>query len=108
MSSDDSIGTTNRIAHMTTLGADMNISIEDLEKNLKLEKLDSIYVFYGEEKFLLDNSLKKIKKIFGNLITGINYIIIDENNINELISDIETPAFGYEKKLIIVKASGIL
>mgnify|MGYP003309090769 CR=1 FL=1 len=30
------------------------------------------------------------------------YIQIDETNVKNLISDIETPAFGYEKKLIIV------
>lgn len=86
----------------------MNISVDDLEKKLKLEQLDSIYVFYGEEKFLMDNAIKKIKKIFGDLVLGINFITIEENNIGELIADIETPAFGYEKKLIIVKNSGIL
>ena len=31
----------------------------------------------------------------------------DENNVSELISDIETPSFGYEKKLIIVRNSGL-
>ena len=35
-------------------------------------------------------------------------INIDDTNISELISDIETPAFGYEKKLLIVRNSGIL
>lgn len=84
------------------------MTIEELEKQLNNKQLESIYLFYGEEQFLLDNSVKKIKKIFGDLVVGINYIVIDENNIKELISDIETPAFGYEKKLIIVKNSGIL
>ncbi len=36
---------------------------------------------------------------------GINYIMLDETNINQLISNIETPAFGYEKKLIIARNS---
>ena len=44
-----------------------------------------------------------MKKVFGELVKGINYIIIDENSIQELIADIETPAFGYPKKLIIAK-----
>ena len=39
---------------------------------------------------------------------GINYIQIDESNVEELITDLQTPAFGYEKKLIIVKNSGLL
>ena len=81
---------------------------ENLEKELKQGILHSIYLFYGEETYLLENAVKKIKKIFGNLILGINYIQINETNANGLISDIETPAFGYDKKLIIVKNSGIL
>lgn len=39
---------------------------------------------------------------------GINCIQIDESNVEELITDLQTPAFGYEKKLIIVKNSGLL
>lgn len=85
-----------------------NLTIDDLEKELKLNKLRSLYLFYGEELFLLESSLKKIKTIFGEMVKGINYIVIDETNINELIADVETPAFGYEKKLIIVKNSGLL
>ena len=42
------------------------------------------------------------------LFYGINYIQIDETNVEELISNIETPAFGYEKKLVIVKNSTLL
>ena len=84
------------------------IKIEDLEKELNQGILKSIYVFYGEELFLLENSLKKIRNLFGECIKGINYIPIDETNIGEIISDIETPAFGYEKKLIIARNSGIL
>lgn len=38
---------------------------------------------------------------------GINYIIIDESLVNDLIYNIESPAFGYDKKLIIVKDSGL-
>lgn len=84
------------------------MTIEILEKGLKEKKLDSIYLFYGEERFLLDSIVKKIKKIFGELLIGINYIQINETNIKDLIYEIETPAFGYEKKLIIIKNSGIL
>jgi len=83
------------------------MTVEELEKELKTEKLHSLYLLYGEEEYLLQTSVKKIKKIFGELINGINYIQIDEKNVDKLISDIETPAFGYEKKLIIVKNSDL-
>ena len=83
------------------------MKIEDLEKELKQGKLYGIYLLYGEETFLLENSLKSIKKLFGEKITGINYILLDDTNINGIISDLETPAFGYEKKLIIAKNTGL-
>ena len=84
------------------------MTIQELEKELKLNILEGVYLLYGEETFLLESSLKKMKKLFGELILGINYIQIDETNVEELISDLETPAFGYEKKLVIVKNSGLL
>ena len=79
------------------------MTIESLEKELKQGKLNSLYLLYGEELYLLESSLKRIKTLFGECIKGINYILIDEQNIQEIIDDIETPSFGYEKKLIIAR-----
>ncbi len=62
-----------------------------------------IYLLYGEERYLLENKIKRIKKEFGELVKGINYIQIEETEVDNIISDIETPAFGYEKKMILVK-----
>lgn len=78
---------------------------EQLEQELKQEKLRNIYLLYGKEEYLLEMCVKKIKKIFGEMLLGINYIQIDDTNINTLITEIETPSFGYEKKLIIIKNS---
>ena len=44
------------------------MTIAELEKELKTNQLDGIYVLYGEENFLLESSLKKMKKIFGEII----------------------------------------
>ncbi|MDE5830521.1 MAG: hypothetical protein K2H53_02320 [Clostridia bacterium] len=42
-----------------------------------------------------------MKKLF-----GINYIELDEENtVNSLMQEIQTPPFGYPKKMIIVKNS---
>lgn len=84
------------------------LTIENLEKELKNGKMQNLYLLYGEEIFLLETCVKKIKNLFGDYTKGINYINIDETNYNELISDIETPSFGYEKKLIIAKNTGLL
>lgn len=83
------------------------VSIENLEAELKNGTLASLYLLYGEELFLLESNLNKIKKLFGECIKGINYILIDSNNVSNIISDIETPAFGYEKKLIIARNTGL-
>jgi len=83
------------------------MEIEKLEKKLNNGELDSIYLLYGEEQYLLETIVKKIKKLFGETVKGINYILLDETNIEQVISDIETPAFGYEKKLIIAKNTGL-
>ncbi|MBO5478299.1 MAG: hypothetical protein J6A04_01010 [Clostridia bacterium] len=83
------------------------MTVEELEKKLKNEELESIYLFYGEETYLMDTCVKRIKKLFGELVKGINYIEIDDTNLEQLISDLQTPAFGYPKKIVIVKNTGI-
>ena len=84
------------------------VALDKLEKDLQQGILKSLYLLYGEEHYLIDTCLKKIKKLFGECIKGINYITIDETNYKEMIQDIETPAFGYPKKLIIARNTGIL
>ncbi len=84
----------------------MELTYDALEKSISNE-LKSIYLLYGPEQYLVDTCINKIKKKFGEKVLGINYILLDETNVDSLISDIEVPAFGYEKKLIIVKNSGL-
>ena len=66
-----------------------------------------IYLLHGEDSFLIEQFVKKLKKDFGDIQPGINYVQIDESNVQNLISDIETPAFGYAKKMIIAKNTGL-
>ena len=84
----------------------MDLSYDALNKSIQTE-LKPIYFLYGREQYLIDTAIHKIKKIFGELLLGINYIVLDESNIENLISDIQMPAFGYDKKLIIIKNSGL-
>lgn len=84
----------------------MQVSYDKLEKSIST-KLEPMYLLYGEEKYLIETIIKKIKKSFGELLLGINYVMLDETSIDNLIQNIEMPAFGYDKKLIIVKNSGL-
>lgn len=83
------------------------MTVEAIEKELKEGKLNEIYLFYGEETYLIDTCVKKIKNQFGEMVKGINYIEIDDTNLEQLISDLQTPSFGYPKKLILVKNTGL-
>ena len=66
-----------------------------------------IYLFYGQENYTKERKKKKIKKDFGEMVDGINYLKLSDTTINELIPSIETPAFGYPKKLIIAKNTNL-
>lgn len=83
------------------------MTVENLEKELKEGKLNEVYLFYGEETYLMDTCIKKIRNLFGEIVKGINYIEIDDTNLEKLISDLQTPSFGYPKKLVVVKNTGI-
>ncbi len=85
----------------------MEIKYDVLEKELNKGNLQTMYLLYGNEKYLIDMVLKKIKKLFGELIQGINYVILDETNVKDLVFNLETPAFGYDKKLVLVKNAGL-
>lgn len=84
------------------------MNVMELEKSLKDNNLSSIYLLYGKETYLLENTLRKIKKVFEICKEGLNYIKIDNTNINSLIPELQTPAFGFDKKMIIVKDADVL
>ena len=84
------------------------IKIEELERLLKENQISSLYLLYGKEKYLLETCLKKIKNAFGECLKGINYINIDSESVQNIIQELEMPAFGFDKKLIIVKNTGLL
>ena len=44
------------------------MNVVELEKELKSNIIEGIYLLYGEETYLLESSLKIMKKLFGELI----------------------------------------
>ena len=63
----------------------MEIKVDSLEKELNTGKLQSIYLLYGKEEYLIQTMLKKIKKAFGELVQGINFVVIDETNLQDFL-----------------------
>lgn len=63
----------------------------------------NLYLITGDEAFVKQEKLNKIKEEFGECVKGINYIVLEKNSINSLEDEINTYPFGFSKKLIIVK-----
>ncbi len=83
------------------------IKIEELERNLKSNNMSSLYLLYGNEKYLIESCTKKIKNAFGECMKGINYISIDAEDASKIVDELSMPAFGYPKKLIIARNTGL-
>lgn len=80
----------------------------EVERNLKEQDILGIYLLCGKETYLIDNSLRKIKRIFGGLKEGLNYIKLYNPSSDAIIAELQTPPFGFERKLIIVRESELL
>jgi DNA polymerase-3 subunit delta len=78
------------------------MSIAELDKQIANNELMNLYLFSGEENFEKEDYIKKIKKSIGELVKGINFIVLDKENITNLAQEACTYPFGYDKKLIIV------
>ncbi len=70
--------------------------------------MKNLEVIYGENTYLIEKEVKNIKKNFGEIIQGINYVAIEQNSLENIIQELQTPAFGYPKKLIVVKNCDLL
>lgn len=81
----------------------MTESIDKLIENKDV--FSKVFLLYGEEKYLKNIYVNRIKKCFGELINGVNCITLDDVSITNLIQEVSTPCFGYENKLIIVNNS---
>lgn len=63
----------------------------------------NLYLITGDDVLEKEETLAKIQNDFGEKVKGINYIVLDKDSIKTLESEINTYAFGFSKKLIVVK-----
>ncbi len=62
-----------------------------------------LYLLSGDDQYEKEKYLNEIKSKFGELKKGINYILLDKENINLLEQELSTYSFFSPEKLIIVK-----
>ena len=84
-------------------------SLDKLKEQLKTKNPARVYLFYGDEPFLIDYYVKALKElILEGDNEGLNLTVFEDNiNIDDVIDACETfPVFA-QRKLVIVKNSGL-
>ena len=81
------------------------MNYKDIINNIKNNDLKNIYLFYGREHYLIENTIKVFKSILNSSMVDFNLDIIDgkETTLDTIVSSIETLPFMDEKKIIIIK-----
>src|SRR3989304_8019911 len=82
----------------------MNYS--ELIKNIEKGKIEPLYLFYGEEGFLIDEAVKKIVSVIvepSNRDFNLEFLRGGETSCEEIISKAQTLPFMGEKRVVIVK-----
>ena len=69
--------------------------------------MSNVYLLYGEERFDLEQQLSKIKKEFKNLEMGVNYYVLNKENVDTLKDIIQSVTFFGTSKLIVIKDTGL-
>ena len=77
----------------------------DIITKIKQNSFDSIYLFYGQEYYLIDNAVNLFRAGLNESMLDFNLDIIDgkEVQLDQLLSSIETFPFMDERKVVIVK-----
>lgn len=86
------------------------MSIDILKEELKNSKIRNLYLFYGPEEYLKKYYLESIEKhILSKDVTGLNRIVIDgKPDTRKIIDATDTMPVFLEKKIVIVKNSGLM
>lgn len=82
------------------------MTYKDVLRDLKNDCLDNLYLFYGMEYYLIENTIHTIKqKIIDTAFEDLNFQFIDgkETNVDIIINACETLPFMGEKRMVLVK-----
>ncbi|MBZ2175751.1 DNA polymerase III subunit delta [Schnuerera sp. xch1] len=82
------------------------MNYKEFINKVKDKDLDPVYLFYGEEEYMLDYTLKILKDVFiDESFEALNYIALEGIDINfdKIINACETLPFMSEKKIVVIK-----
>ena len=86
------------------------MEIHDLDKQISSGGISRLYFFYGEEQFLIEDKLRRIKeKLIPPDFEELNYTLINDKKITAdmIIHELMGVPVMSDKKLIVVKSCGI-
>lgn len=86
------------------------MEIRDLDKQISSGNISNLYFFYGEEHYLKEDKIRKIKKkLIEPEFEEFNYTLIDDKKItaDKIIREIQGVPVMADRKLVVVKGSGI-
>lgn len=83
----------------------MNMKLEEFKQTLKSKDFSSLYIFYGEEVYLLEHYLSELqKKVVGDMMPEFNLTVINkEPEFNELADVVESYPAMSDRRLVIVR-----
>lgn len=82
------------------------MNYKDFIEDVKKGKLKTVYLFYGEEEYMMDHTLKVLKETYiSESLETLNYVVIEGEDISfdKILNACETLPFMSEKKLVIIK-----
>ena len=81
------------------------MNYKDIIKSINNNDLKNMYLFYGREFYLIENSINAFKNTLNESMLDFNLDIIDGQEIilDQVISSIETLPFMDDRKIVIIK-----
>lgn len=91
-------------SRMRIMGEVEGMDLKTLAVDIREGRLSPVYLFYGQEQYLIEDYIKRIeKKIFadGNLDFNFNEYDLKETSIQEVLVDGETFPFMADKRMVV-------
>ena len=86
------------------------MSYNKIINSIKKNEIKNVYLFYGEETYLIDDILKRLKgKLVDPNFEQFNFVLIEDKEVNyeKIIDACETLPFMAEKKLVYLNGLDI-